>query len=100
MHCLLCALCALETETASCALQAELEEYAKKGEKPPEELLEPVAAAVRPQPLYHPTNWPQEAAELKPAEGTLERARAFSPLTCETLAQLMFALRLFSFSVA
>lgn len=75
-----------------------MEEIAKKGEKAPEELLAPISIKAPKRPLYWPTNWPQVAEELKPAEGTVARALAFSPLASETLAQLMFALRLFSFS--
>jgi hypothetical protein len=81
-------------------LQAELEEFAKKGEKPPEELLQEVLPPQVELPLYWPTDWPSVAAALKPAEGTLDRIKAFDPLTSESLAQLMFALRIFSFSVA
>ena len=80
-------------------LQAEMDEYAKKGEKLPEELLTPVATHKPERPLYWPTNWPAVAAQLKPGEGTLRRALEFSPLTAATLAQLMFAMRLSSFSV-
>ena len=80
-------------------MQAELEEYAKKGEKAPEELQQPPAVPLPARPLYWPTNWPQVAQELQPAEGTMDRAMEFSPLTGEALAQLMLALRLFSFSV-
>jgi hypothetical protein len=75
-----------------------LEELAKKGEKVPEELLMPISIKAPMRPLYWPTNWPRVAEQLKPAEGTLARALAFSPIASETLAQLMFALRLFSFS--
>lgn len=87
----------------SCArslLQAELEEYAKKGEKPPEELLQETVVPKPELPLYWPTNWIETAEALKPADGTLQRIEAFNPLTSETLAHLMFALRIFSFSVA
>jgi hypothetical protein len=80
-------------------VQAELEEYAKRGEKPPEELLIPVNAPQQARPLYWPTNWPEVALQLKPHEGTIDRAQAFSPLTSEALSQLMFSMRLFSFSV-
>ena len=80
-------------------VQNELEEYAKKGEKAPEELQEPVVVPLPQRPLYWPTNWPQVAQELKPAGGVMDRAMAFSALTSGTLSQLMFALRLFSFSV-
>jgi hypothetical protein len=80
-------------------VQAELEEYAKKGEKPPEELLTPPTPATPPRPLYWPTDWAAAAAQLQPTPGTVERALALSPLTSELLEQLMFALRLFSFSV-
>lgn len=81
-------------------LQAELEEYAKKGEKPPEELLLETALPQPEIPLYWPTNWIETAEALKPADGTLQRIETFNPLTSEALANLMFALRIFSFSVA
>jgi hypothetical protein len=80
-------------------VQAELEEYAKRGEKPPEELLVPVKLFQQARPLYWPTNWPEVAIQLKPQEGTIDRVQAFSPLTSEALSQLMFSMRLFSFSV-
>lgn len=81
-------------------MQAELEELAKKGEKPPEELLQATVLSKTEDPLYWPTDWPKVAKHLQPADGTLERIRQFSPLTCEALAQLLFAMRIFSFSVA
>ena len=59
----------------------------------------PVATPRTERPLYWPTDWPATAAALRPAAGTVERALAFSALTCEPLAQLMLAMRLFSFSV-
>eukprot|EP00892_Ulva_mutabilis_P007015 jgi/Ulvmu1/4686/UM002_0417.1 len=79
---------------------AELEELAKKGEKPPDELLQTAVLPPADDLLYWPTDWPKLVRELQPAEGTLERIRGFSPLTCETLAQLLFEMRIFSFSVA
>jgi hypothetical protein len=81
-------------------VQAELEEHAKKGEKPPEDLLLETVLPKPEIPLYWPTNWIETAEALKPAEGTLKRIEAFNPLTSETLAHLMFALRIFSYSVA
>jgi hypothetical protein len=79
-------------------VQAELEEYAKRGEKPPEELLIPVKLSQQARPLNWPTNWPEVALHLKPHEGTIDRAQAFSPLTSEALSQLIFSMRVFSFS--
>ena len=80
--------------------QVELDDLAKRGEKPPEELLAEVDVPLPPRPLYWPTNWPAVAAELQPHPDTLPRARAVDPLLCETVAQLMFGMRLFSFSAA
>lgn len=51
-------------------------------------------------PLYWPTDWPKLARELQPAEGTLDRIQKFSPLTRESLADLLLSIRLLSFSVA
>jgi hypothetical protein len=81
-------------------LQAEIEEYVKKGEKPPADLLNDAQPARDEKPLYWPTNWPEVAQQLQPGEGTLDRMKAFSPLTSRLLAHLMLELRLFSFSAA
>jgi hypothetical protein len=81
-------------------LQTEMEEYVKKGEKPPVELLNDAQLARDEKPLYWPTNWPEVANQLQPGEGTLDRMKAFSPLTSRSLAHLMLAMRLFSFSAA
>lgn len=81
-------------------MQAELEELAKKGEKPPDEMLQATEMPTYEDALYWPTDWPKLVKELQPAAGTLDRIRQFSPLTCESLADLLLCLRIFSFSVA
>jgi hypothetical protein len=79
-------------------MQAELEEYAKKGEKPPDELTVEAVIPERQRPAFWPTNWPQVAERLRAQPETVARAKDVDPLFTETLSQLMFALRLFSFT--
>jgi hypothetical protein len=81
-------------------MQAEIEEYVKKGEKAPVELWNEMKLPEVEKPIYWPTNWLEVAKRLQPAEGVLDCMKSFSPLTSRSLAHLMFALRLFSFSAA
>jgi hypothetical protein len=81
-------------------LQAEIEELAKKGERPSEDLLRETVIPRADQPMYWPTNWLKVAVRLKNRDETLERIKRFDPITCETLAVMMFNMRIFSFSTA
>lgn len=56
--------------------------------------------AERPRPAFWPTNWPQVVQRLQAQPETIARAKDVDPLFTETLQQLMFVLRLFSFSKA